>query len=200
MLQILPAINTQNQYLRSTNKFRSWHDTIKFRNSGTAYNNHSFQTAEDAYKLFMKPMSQVEVLNKTISSCFPKGQLPDYLKGPLPKPEVVEAKHYIVGLSTANTHPSVEMFNEQLSRIFKNRDVQTRHGKRRRPNLLNAKIRKSRLFGSRHNSVALKSFKNQKTGEVRINHTSISKRIKHKNSTGEFNEYADRNQEAFYNH
>ena len=200
MPQTRLTIRTQNLCLQNINKFRNWHDTIKFRNSGTAYKNHSFQTVEDAYRIFMKPISQKEVLNKTISSCFPKGQLPDYLKGPLPKKEVIEAKHYIAGLSSAHTHPSVEMFNDQLSKIYKNRDVKTRHGKRRRPNLLNSKLRKSRVFGSRHNSFAHKPAQTQKTMELRVNHTSISKRIKQKNSVGEFNEYADINQEAFYNH
>lgn len=96
-----------------------------------------------------------ELLYKTLNSWFPKDDIPKYLKSDLPNKDDILIKKHISFLSKnkygslyltyKNSHPSVDQFNNELSKILKERSVRTSRGGRRLSRKLNVKINKSKL-------------------------------------------------------
>mmetsp|Transcript_1127 Transcript_1127/g.1020 ORF Transcript_1127/g.1020 Transcript_1127/m.1020 type:complete len:87 (+) Transcript_1127:359-619(+) len=59
----------------------------------------------------------------------------------------MEAKEYIASISGATNHPSVDQFNDQLSKIYRCRGVKTNHGKRRKSHNLSRKSKRDNSNG-----------------------------------------------------
>ena len=58
--------------------------------------------------------------------------------------EVVRAKEYIASISGTTTHPSVEQFNDKLSKIYLNRNrfIKTKQSQRRKSHNISYKVNK----------------------------------------------------------
>ncbi|CAI2376047.1 unnamed protein product [Moneuplotes crassus] len=172
MILNLNTIHISNQYCRNTNKYKKW-VMNKHSNSFEAYfpQSASFEaTNED------------DLLNQTMNTCFPKnGGIPSYLRRPQQLKVITKAKEYIASISKSNTHPSVEQFNETLSKIYKNRSISSKCSRRRKSH---QSVQKSTNFNTKRKT---------KTSNSKLRKPKV--KVKEKSYQKE-----DRNQEALYNY